>query len=673
MKKVLSILLSVALIFTIMIPAKAAIEMDKIKVIADSFDNTVFAEFQKVTIKSTTVNFNDIEGELSIYLAETTKETIRNILIVDNSTIEFEMSTFNVPVGTYSVVLNYKKNNITMQQWAGKAIVVKTGRFIIRDEPLTVDSILTQGITARFYNVDIESEITAMIDGTKAQCTKITNRIFKIYPTEDQVLNKDNIEVRLIVPSGNYTKNLRIIKDEIYLEDKIYSRELPLSFYINSKSIEFPINSEDISVVITGHGRYIDISDISIYNNHKIRAYTKLPLATGTYNMAVTWKGTTQVYNLTFDVVKQVLKDNYDLDQSILDFLKVDDKNVELTLFDNQIYRYVNSQEKVIDLTKYPFEYFELDLRNNGLEILLENNLGLTINFKDYQFIIPKEALDKIATKDGYIVVQKTKEFPKISAKYYELSDNLYIDSNIVGLKVFGKMKSNVKTYQNIEALVENTDFELNIENAYLINDKMYFTYKYPGTYKFVVKPTSFSDVYETYWGLKYISPLVITGIINGMGDGTFLPEGKITNAQFTKLVATAIDMLSEDGLSYFQDIYTTSWYYKYVAALENANIIGGDFFHPESYILRKDMAVMVMKAYAYYSGENLQDLANKSTAHFNDIGGLTTEEQQCIFAAQYLGIIEGMNATTYAPDNTATRAQAATIIYRLMKVLDLI
>jgi len=673
MKKFLSILLSVTLIFAIMIPARAAIEMDKIEVVADSFDNTVFAEYQKVIIKSDTVNFNDIEGELNIYLAETTKEFIRNILIIDSSTIEFEMTTFNVPIGTYSVVLNYKKNNSTMQQWAGKAIVVKEGRFVIENEPLTADSILTQGITAKFYNVDIESGVTAMIDGTKAKCTKITNRIFKIYPTEDQVLNKDNIEVRLIVPSGNYTKNLRIIKDEVYLEEEIYSRELPLSFYINSKSIEFPLNNEDISVVITGHGRYIDISDINAYNSHKIKAYTKLPLATGTYNMAVTWEGTSQIYNMTFDVVKQVLKDDYDLDQSILDFLKVDGKNIELTLFDNQVFRYINSQAKAIDLTQYPFEYFELDLRNSGLKTLLENNLGLTINFKDYQFIIPKEALAQISTKDGYIVVQKTDEFPDIDVKYYELSDNLYIDSNIIGLKVFGAMKSNVKTYESVETLVNNTDFVLNVESAYVINDKIYCTYRYTGTYKFVVKAATFSDVSNSYWGLKYISPLVITGIINGMGDGTFLPEGQITKAQFAKLVATSIDISSEDGLSYFQDIYTTAWYYKYVSALENANIVEGDFFHADSYILRKDMAVMAMKAYAYYTGENLQTLANKSTAHFNDIGGLTTEEQQCIFAAQYLGVIEGMNDTTYAPNNTATRTQAATITYRLMKILDLI
>lgn len=52
---------------------------------------------------------------------------------------------------------------------------------------------------------------------------------------------------------------------------------------------------------------------------------------------------------------------------------------------------------------------------------------------------------------------------------------------------------------------------------------------------------SSFTDVAATRWSAPYIEYGVSTGVINGMGDGTFNPEGKVTGTQFAKMILTAL------------------------------------------------------------------------------------------------------------------------------------
>ncbi len=52
---------------------------------------------------------------------------------------------------------------------------------------------------------------------------------------------------------------------------------------------------------------------------------------------------------------------------------------------------------------------------------------------------------------------------------------------------------------------------------------------------------SSFSDVAPTRWSAPYIEYCVTKGVINGLGDGTFNPEGKVTGTQFAKMLLTAL------------------------------------------------------------------------------------------------------------------------------------
>ncbi len=52
---------------------------------------------------------------------------------------------------------------------------------------------------------------------------------------------------------------------------------------------------------------------------------------------------------------------------------------------------------------------------------------------------------------------------------------------------------------------------------------------------------TSFTDVAADHWASGYINVAVANGIVNGMGDGTFRPEGEVTYGQIVKMIVCAI------------------------------------------------------------------------------------------------------------------------------------
>lgn len=52
---------------------------------------------------------------------------------------------------------------------------------------------------------------------------------------------------------------------------------------------------------------------------------------------------------------------------------------------------------------------------------------------------------------------------------------------------------------------------------------------------------SSFSDVAADRWSAGAIQYSVVKGIVNGMGDGTFAPEGNVTATQFAKMLLTAL------------------------------------------------------------------------------------------------------------------------------------
>jgi hypothetical protein len=178
-----------------------------------------------------------------------------------------------------------------------------------------------------------------------------------------------------------------------------------------------------------------------------------------------------------------------------------------------------------------------------------------------------------------------------------------------------------------------------------------------------------FSDVSASYWGYNAISSLSSKGIVSGYPDGTFKPEASITRAEFATMLVKALGLNTSGTTGTFTDVTADAWYYGTVNAAASASLVSGmgdNLFAPNTLITREQMAVMVTKALGNKApttdGTELNAFSDKSAVSSWAVSGM--EE------AVKSGIVSGMTASTIAPLDNATRAQAAEMIYNLLPVL---
>ena len=171
---------------------------------------------------------------------------------------------------------------------------------------------------------------------------------------------------------------------------------------------------------------------------------------------------------------------------------------------------------------------------------------------------------------------------------------------------------------------------------------------------------SKFSDLPSNHWAYDAIMELADLGVINGMGDGTYNPDGTVTREQFIKLLVCAND---EQNDSYpavdFVDVDDNSWSYEYICTGLSNGIFGldeleDDKFEPQKGIDRDTVALWsVNKLGVWLDEEN----------DFKD--SFKIDNTEAVATAVEEGIIVGYEDNTFRPDNTLTRAEAAVIIKR--------
>ncbi|MDO5396512.1 MAG: S-layer homology domain-containing protein [bacterium] len=191
----------------------------------------------------------------------------------------------------------------------------------------------------------------------------------------------------------------------------------------------------------------------------------------------------------------------------------------------------------------------------------------------------------------------------------------------------------------------------------------------------FGVEPTAtqapeadgFTDLGSVSWAEEAINALADKGIVSGRDAVTFAPNDDITRAEFAKIVVGAFNI--ELGASAeLSDIDSSAWYAPYVGACYAAGIITGyddGEFKPNNLVTRQEMAVMVLRAAQY---KNVTIETPNEKVDFTDADKIAAYAAEAVETLQKAGIINGMEDGKFAPADTATRAQAAKILYTFCK-----
>ena len=175
-----------------------------------------------------------------------------------------------------------------------------------------------------------------------------------------------------------------------------------------------------------------------------------------------------------------------------------------------------------------------------------------------------------------------------------------------------------------------------------------------------------FNDINNYSWANEAIEELYYAGIINGMEDGVFNPAGNVTREQFAKMVVQLFSISTTNSNTEFLDVKSDGWYAPYITAALQAGYIQGqsdEYFGIGESIMRQDMATILYRA--------LGDQNKKAVLDFTDNNNIASYAQDAISELVGLGVINGYEDGSFNPRGTATRAEAAKMIYGVYKYLN--
>jgi hypothetical protein len=165
---------------------------------------------------------------------------------------------------------------------------------------------------------------------------------------------------------------------------------------------------------------------------------------------------------------------------------------------------------------------------------------------------------------------------------------------------------------------------------------------------------SSFTDVPASQWYAEAVDFVTKNNIMNGTGNGKFSPNANLTRAMLMTMLAR-YDGTSTDGGS--------TWYEKGMQWAVSKGVSDGT--KPEANITREQLVTMLYR----YAGA--PEVSSDSLSKFNDASGISSYARSAVAWAASNGIIDGMTDGSFAPQNSATRAQVAKIFMSYANLKD--
>lgn len=170
-----------------------------------------------------------------------------------------------------------------------------------------------------------------------------------------------------------------------------------------------------------------------------------------------------------------------------------------------------------------------------------------------------------------------------------------------------------------------------------------------------------FNDIEKGHWAESSIYYLLDKSIVHMSPEGNFYPERNITRAEFLKMIVLSKNLYTAKAWNEFNDVSEDDWFYLYVVAGINFEIVKGDEngnFNPNAYITREDMCVMLNR---------LLKKDDLSKEKFADDESISSYAKEAVYAMKEAGLIDGVGNNAFAPKQNATRAMAAKLICTML------
>lgn len=180
------------------------------------------------------------------------------------------------------------------------------------------------------------------------------------------------------------------------------------------------------------------------------------------------------------------------------------------------------------------------------------------------------------------------------------------------------------------------------------------------------------------HWAESYINEAAELGLINGMAEGIYDPNGTMTRAQFVTILWRSQGSPKPNGPSSFTDLGAYSgWYADAVAWAERNSVVNGiapGQFDPNGSVTREQIATILHRMSGAASGDG-QQYASIYEQAFSDAASLGSWAKEAVWWAVYHEIWCGTDSadvgTVLAPTQAADRAQIAVMMVRYLDYVE--
>ncbi|MFD0673080.1 chitobiase/beta-hexosaminidase C-terminal domain-containing protein [Cohnella sp. GCM10027633] len=197
------------------------------------------------------------------------------------------------------------------------------------------------------------------------------------------------------------------------------------------------------------------------------------------------------------------------------------------------------------------------------------------------------------------------------------------------------------------------------------------FTTTHFSVYSVAYVRSSFEDLASVPWAGHAVGVLTAKGIVNGVSESSFDPDGVMTRADFLVLLVRALSLSGQQG-ERFADVRSGVYYEEAVRVARGLGIAAGTGngrFVPLAPITRADMIVLAERALKA-AGFELAAAPASPLGQFADASDIPAYAEASFVSFVSEGIVLG-DGNRIAPNAASTRAQAAVLLYRIYNAVN--
>lgn len=310
-------------------------------------------------------------------------------------------------------------------------------------------------------------------------------------------------------------------------------------------------------------------------------------------------------------------------------------------------------------------KHAELKMPGSVLRDLGEQtNADLRIETPVANVTIRNEALSELGRDAKQVVVSAEKTDDNA------VKIDITVDGESVST-VTGGLKTSFDLGEGEVAVLVAPDGTETIIRKSLVEGSMaYVLLDGPATVKIVDNTKSFDDVADGDWFNDYVGFVSSHELFKGVTDTQFAPDVTMTRS----MLATVLWRLeNEEAVSVsdvFSDVGSDEWFSSGVLWANEHDIVqgyGGSTFGPADSITREQLATMLCR-YAKYAGVDTS--AESKLDSFSDRDQVSSWAKDSLEWAISAGLVEGKPGGLLDPGASASRAEVAAVLQRMITVL---